>query len=98
MAGSCATGQGFPTFDKACTNTQSCSFGLHQTNCCGSQVAVGFNHSEHDAFTTAEMAWDATCPACGCAAAPLMAEDGKSCTMQMITSTCDNGMCMTHCP
>jgi hypothetical protein len=98
MVGNCATGMGFPTFSKACTNTASCSFDLHQLNCCGSQEAIGFNHDQRDAFTAAEMAWAATCPACGCAAAPLMAEDGKTCTQQMITVTCDSGMCTTHCP
>jgi hypothetical protein len=96
--GSCATGQGFPTFTKACTNTMSCSFGLHTINCCGTQMALGFNHDQRDAFTAAETAWDATCPQCGCPQQPLTAEDGKSCTMQMITVTCDNSICTTHCP
>jgi hypothetical protein len=61
-------------------------------------VAIGFNHDQRDAFGTAETAWDATCPACGCAQEPLTAEDGKTCDMAAITSTCDNGTCTTHCP
>jgi hypothetical protein len=89
---------GFPTFTKGCTTADNCSIGFHQTDCCGTQVALGFNHSQRDAFDNAEMAWDMTCPACGCAAQPLMAEDGKTCTMQMVTVACDNGMCTTHCP
>src|SRR6185369_2057340 len=35
----CGNGQAFSTFTKACTNSDSCSFGLHQLNCCGSQLA-----------------------------------------------------------
>jgi hypothetical protein len=99
MTGGCGAGQPFPTFTKACTNTMSCSFGFHQVDCCGTFVAVGFNHDQRSAFDAAETAWEATCPACGCAAQPTKADDGKTCAMNVVTVECTNGgMCLTRCP
>jgi hypothetical protein len=90
-------GQTFMTFDKACTTPDSCSFGLHQVNCCGSDAAIGFNHAQLANFTTAEASWDKTCTACQCQAGDTLAEDGKTCGKGAITVSCDNGMCTTHC-
>jgi hypothetical protein len=99
MAGMCGGATPFPTtFDRTCTLPDNCVIGFHQVDCCGSLVAVGINHAQRDAFDAAEMTWDNTCPACGCAAQPTMAEDGKSCAMAMVTVSCDTGMCTTHCP
>jgi hypothetical protein len=94
----CGNGQPFPTFDKACTLTDNCSLGFHQVDCCGSLIAVGFNHSQRDTFDNAEQTWDSTCPACGCAAQPIKADDGKTCAMRAVTVSCDNMLCTTHCP
>jgi hypothetical protein len=58
----------------------------------------GCTDAQKDAFDTAEQAWDQTCAMCGCAAQPLKAEDGKTCAMNVVTVTCDTGMCTTHCP
>jgi hypothetical protein len=85
-------------FEKGCTTPDACAFGMHQTDCCGSLAAIGFNHNQTAAFQAAEMAWDATCPACGCAPRVPLAEDGKMCMMASMTVTCDNGRCTTHCP
>jgi hypothetical protein len=93
----CGNGQMFPMFDKGCTNTDSCVFGMHQISCCGSQEAIGFNHAQLAAFTAAEAAWEATCGACGCPAALPLAEDGKMCMQANITVSCDNGRCTTTC-
>jgi hypothetical protein len=98
MSGMCGGTAAFPTFDKGCTSTDNCSDGFHQVDCCGSLVAVGFNHAQRDAFDAAEQAWETTCPACGCAAQPLKADDGKTCAMNAVTVSCDSGMCTTHCP
>jgi hypothetical protein len=99
MSGMCGGGTPFPTtFDRGCTLPDNCVIGFHQVDCCGSLVAVGINHSQRDVFDAAEMTWDQTCPACGCAAQPTLAEDGKSCAMAMVTVSCDTGMCTTHCP
>ncbi len=96
MGGNCAGT--FPTFIKGCTNSDSCSFGFHEINCCGSMDAVGFNHSQRDAFNAAEMAWEMTCGGCACPATLPLAEDGKTCQMNQVTVSCDNGVCTTHCP
>ena len=98
QAGMCGGTTAFAAFDKGCTTSDNCSDGFHQVDCCGSLHAIGFNHAQRDAFTAAETAWDATCAACGCAAQPTLAEDGKSCAMNAVTVTCDTGMCTTHCP
>ena len=78
MSGMCGGGQPFPTLDKGCTDSTNCSDGFHQIDCCGTLVAVGFNHAQRDTFNTAEQTWELTCPACGCAAQPTKAEDGKT--------------------
>jgi hypothetical protein len=86
----------FMTFDRGCTNNDSCSFGMHQLSCCGSQQAIGFNHAQTNAFAAAEIAWEATCPGCACPAALPIDDEGKTCNA-MPTVSCDNGMCFTHC-
>jgi hypothetical protein len=86
----------FTTFDDGCTNAASCSFGLHQIDCCGSKLVVPFNHAQTDAFNTAEMAWELTCPACGCAARPNVDSEGKTCQGDPQV-TCDGNMCRARC-
>jgi len=99
MSGMCGGATPFPTsFVKGCTSTDNCVIGFHQVDCCGSLVAEGINHSERDTFNTAETAWDATCPQCGCMAQATVADDGKSCAMNAVTVSCDTGTCTTHCP
>jgi hypothetical protein len=98
MSGMCGNGNPFPTFPKGCTGADNCSFGLHQVDCCGSFVAIGFNHAYYDGFNQAEQSWEQTCPACGCAAQPTLAEDGRSCLSTAVVVSCDNLMCTTHCP
>jgi hypothetical protein len=93
----CAADTGFPSFNRACTNNDSCVFGLHQINCCGSMQAIGFNHDQRDAFDMAERAWAMTCPQCGCAATLPIDDSGKTCMTSMFVATCDNGMCTSHC-
>jgi hypothetical protein len=101
--GACDAGT-FPTFDKGCTDTPNCVIGLHQIDCCGTLVAIGFNHAFRDAFDQAEAAWRQACPAlCGCVAGPTRAEDGKVGSSQNVRVQCDsigNGMraCTTSFP
>jgi hypothetical protein len=92
---SCVNGT-FPSFTRACANNDSCSFGMHQINCCGSQQAIGFNHSQKDAFEAAEITWSASCPQCGCATQLPVDDDGNTCNADPFVS-CDSGMCRTHC-
>jgi len=94
----------FPTFESGCADTINCSFGLHQINCCGTLVAIGFNHAFRDAFDKAEAAWRQACPAaCGCIAGPTRADDGKSGAAQDVAVSCvsrgpGSGRCVTYFP
>jgi hypothetical protein len=92
---SCTDGK-FPTFSRECQGNDSCSFGFHQINCCGSMQAIGFNHSQKTAFEAAEAAWEATCPGCGCPTALPIDDDGNTCMADPFV-TCDSGMCRAHC-
>lgn len=89
-------GGSFPSFDKGCADSMSCSIGFHQTDCCGTLRAVGFNHAGRAAFDADEKQWENTCPKCNCPAGSTLADDGKPGTMQTITVSCDNGQCVTH--
>ena len=72
-------GTTFPTFDRGCTADENCAFGLHQTDCCGNQIAIGFNHAQKSAFDTAETAYRTACPAaCGCPMGPILTDAGGS--------------------
>lgn len=89
----CSDPTTFPKFIKGCTTSENCSFGLHQIDCCGSQTAIGFNHSERERFDVTEKAWRSTCPVCDCREKPTTAEDGKSGTSFDVR--CVDGMCQT---
>lgn len=64
--------------ERGCTTDDNCVVGLHQTDCCGTQEAIGMNHSERDRFDTAEAACRSTYPACGCAPAPTTTDSGET--------------------
>jgi hypothetical protein len=96
-SGGCGNGHPFPDATKTCVHSTDCVIAYHQLDCCGSELAMGIAATSHDAFTAAEMAWESTCPACGCAAALPTAEDGQMCAMAQITVDCVNGSCTTHC-
>ncbi len=84
---------------KACTVSTACVVVFHQIDCCGSKVAVGINHASKDAFDGDEMAWLMTCPACGCAARPTVAEDGKTSNRESdFKAICVNNMCRSYLP
>lgn len=100
--GVCPNGS-FPIYDKGCTTTDNCSFGLHQIDCCGTLSAVGFNHAFKDAFDLAEKPWRASCPGCGCPSGPTKAESGMTCDSNKIVVKCStsgtggSGKCVTSC-
>jgi hypothetical protein len=96
--GLCGTGGQFQV-DKQCNVATDCAIGIHELNCCGSQIAIGYRAAHMADFTQSEMQWEAACAACGCSAAPLVAEDGKMCAQTAVTVTCDNNQrCTTACP
>jgi hypothetical protein len=91
------------SLDTGCTNTQSCSFGLHQIDCCGTKLAVGFNHAETNRFAQEEQAWEASCPQCGCPAGLTRAQDGKTGLASLVQVACVDfdggvGVCQTFFP
>jgi hypothetical protein len=101
--GTCGDAGSFPTFDNGCTSTQNCSFGLHQVNCCGTLIAIGFNHAYRSAFDSAEATWRQACPAnCSCDPGPTQADDGSFGNAQDVAVRCDwsqgssVGRCLTY--
>jgi hypothetical protein len=94
----------FPGFDDGCTNSQSCSFGFHQVDCCGTLVAIGFNHALVDSFDKAEASWRAACPAnCGCPPGPTRTDNGDTGDKSDVAVRCEGqsgsfGSCVTYFP
>jgi hypothetical protein len=68
------------SLDHSCTADADCEVALHQTDCCGSLVAVGINVAADGTFQADETACDATYPGCGCAPAPTMTDSGETAT------------------
>jgi hypothetical protein len=86
----------FPEFNKLCTSANDCAFGLHQVDCCGNLLAIGFNKSQTAAFNAAEATCDPMYPHCFCASA-LRAEDGEVASgPQSIAVRCDGCQCVTY--
>ncbi len=90
----CNSGQ-FPTFSSACTTATDCGIGIHQTDCCGSTIAIGINANEAAAFASAEKICDAQYPGCGCIGMGPVAQDGQLGTEQTIGVACQAGQCTT---
>lgn len=86
----------FPSFDKTCTSDSQCSFGLHQTNCCGSLLAIGWNVAESARFAADEKLCRTQYPPCACPAAPTKTEDGQTWDgVKTIVATCTAKGCQT---
>ena len=86
----------FPSFDKTCSDSSQCSFGTHQINCCGSQLAIGFNVAEASRFATDEKQCRSQYPPCACPASPTKTEDGQTWDgVKTIVATCTAKGCMT---
>lgn len=88
----------FPTFSKACQADSDCVTKIHETNCCGSTVAIGVSEAASAAFDAAESACEAMYPGCGCDGMGPVAEDGKTGTQSQIQVACQMGACMTFVP
>lgn len=85
----CALDQ-FPKFDKQCAVPEDCAAVLHQVDCCGSLVALGFNKGELPEFEAAE-AFCAIEPICDCAPQPTVSEDGEA--GEQFVPACVEGVC-----
>lgn len=90
-------GSTFPDFDRRCVAATDCFIALHQTDCCGSHVALGLAASERARFAAAEAICDGQYPGCGCAPMVTVADDGAAEERDRpIVVTCDGGACRTH--
>jgi hypothetical protein len=68
------------TIDRSCTMDSDCHVGLHQTNCCGSAVMIGFRATVQSAYASSESACMASYPACGCPAQLPTTDSGETVT------------------
>ncbi len=91
--------QAFPQFDKSCASGADCLMRLHQTDCCGSRVAIGIAAGAAASFDAAEKLCESMYPGCGCAPAPTRAEDGMAERPgHPIVVDCVAGACRTSVP
>lgn len=82
---------------RTCTLDSECDFGLHQTDCCGNQLAYGFLASEATTFETQETACRESLPACDCPAGPIQTQQGSEALEEAsIGVRCDMGACWTY--
>lgn len=87
----------FGTFEKGCSGDVACALVDHQTDCCGSILAMGINHSEQTRFASAEATCSAQYPMCDCMA-QLKTEDGVSVPFDQkdqIAVKCVNSVCQS---
>jgi hypothetical protein len=87
----------FPDFERACETDSGCFVALHQSDCCGTFVALGLATGERERFTGAEASCESMYPGCGCAARPTSADDGTSCLDASPSVACVDGFCRTTC-
>jgi hypothetical protein len=91
------TDEVFPQFDRTCIENEDCVVVVHQTDCCGNQVAWGLAETERDAFEVAEAECMAQMSACACPAGPIVADDGSSTWDPMtLTVGCMAGQCQSQ--
>ncbi len=87
----------FPTFDRRCAAATECAAVLHQTDCCGTFVAMGLRASERGGFDAAEMRCQSMLPGCGCASRETTDDDGnpvQGSGVAMIDARCRDGRCV----
>jgi len=88
----------FPPLEKACDDAADCFIALHMKDCCGTYVAIGLNKTAQTSFTEKEAVCNAGFPACGCAAGPTAAEDGRNESAGTIEVSCTSNVCKTYVP
>lgn len=65
--------------DRTCSVDTDCAVGLHQTDCCGSSVMIGYRGTQ-TTVPAMESACMASYPACGCAAMLPTTDSGETVT------------------
>jgi hypothetical protein len=88
--------KGIPQPFKSCQDTSECVYVLHQTDCCGSEVAIGMSQGTAASYAAAEAKCSAGQPLCDCIPKPTTAEDGVSAGDGMLAVTCQSGLCYTY--
>jgi hypothetical protein len=86
-----------PMLDKSCEEDEDCFAGLHTSDCCQSQVALGFNAAVRAEFD----AYEAGCRVnpCPCPAKPTRAEDGSPLAAGVSpVAECREGVCFARPP
>jgi hypothetical protein len=93
-----SSGMEFPAFARMCTEASECDIAVHQTNCCGDQLAFGIRVTERERFEQAEAVCRRMYPGCGCPSRGISTEDGMIVGFDMarIAVECRAGLCMTH--
>jgi len=66
------------TLDRRCTMDADCAIGIHQTDCCGNTLAIGFNFSQRERFDTLEPGCRMSYPGCGCPVGPTRTSTGET--------------------
>lgn len=97
-AGSCAF---VDTVDRSCTTDADCVVRVHQTDCCGSTVAIGVSASAVASFDPAEAACMASYPGCGCpAGAPITDSEETFFDTSVVSAACvsrgTRRICLTY--
>ena len=90
----------FPDFVRACSGgSTSCAIVTHQTDCCGTMVATGINHSQKTAYEAAEKICESQYPGCGCAPQGMKTDSGDTVTdIKQVQVACKNNVCTTYVP
>lgn len=84
----------FPTFPRTCAADTDCVVAVHETNCCGTLVALGMRADQQGAFDAAESICRAQYPGCGCASQGITADDGtKSDGTHPARAVCVDAVC-----
>lgn len=93
----CGPGRPFPAQDRTCTNGADCVAVLHQSDCCGTVVAIGISGTQRSRFDADERACRATYQQCMCAPRQLATDDGSRLRDQAeVAVSCTEGLCTTY--
>lgn len=88
-----------PGVTKFCEFDRDCAIVFHQTDCCGTQAAIGVNDESIDPFNEVEQMCVAMFPDCDCAPMPTTAEDGDvTDDAGEIVVACVDNACQTSIP
>jgi len=87
---------GVPKPFKFCEKQSDCTYVLHTSDCCGTQVALGITKAAKDAYEKAEVTCSAQMPVCDCLPKATTAEDGASAGDGMLAVACNGSMCLSY--